>query len=243
MIRSLYTATSGMMVEERKMYLASKNLFHAQTPGYKSFSVLRASRGSTRPTLPTDVQAMSKGDYVEPGAGSLRHTGKPLDLALEGEGFFLLDTPWGTAVTRDGRFHLADDKVVRDFSGNALLGQEGPVQLPEESTWDSVVQVEEDGTLLVDGEVIDRIRMEDYPGFRGLRPGSGSLFYPTGTVPPQPSAARVVQHALETANTSVVGAMNSIIQITRAFEAYQKTIQTVMDDITGQAVRRIGRVA
>ncbi len=245
MIRALYTATSGMLVEAHRVDVASKNLFHAQTPGYKVVRVLRSARTPTPAALPSDVQTLRAGEYVDPSAGALRFTGKRLDLALEGAGFFEVQTPGGPAVTRDGRFQLRQDKVLADFSGNLLLREEDdePLRFPKDSEWDAAVEVDEDGTVTVDGEEIGRLRLRHYPDYRGLQPAGGALFYPTGAVAAEPCEARVVQHALEDANSSVIAEMTETIQVSRAFEAYQKAIQTVMDDITGEAVRRLGRVA
>jgi flagellar basal-body rod protein FlgG len=233
-----------MVLEARRMEISAQNLFHAQTPGFKAARMLRAAEVTASVAAgPSDVQPVMAGQYVDPQQGPLRFTGKRLDLALEGNGFFVVETPGGLAVTRDGRFRLTEDKVLVDGSGHPVLGQDGPIQFPDESKWDAAVQVQEDGTFYVDGEEVERIRLVEHPGYRGLQAAGGSLFYPVGTASGQPSEARVIQHTLEDSNASVVAEMTRSIQITRAFEAYQKTIQTVMDDLTGEAVRRIGRVA
>ncbi len=246
MIRALYTATSGMMVEARKMDLASKNLFHAQTPGYKAAQILRAAQAPTGGGLASDVQTAAAGEWLDPSAGPLRYTNKQLDLALEGSGFFSVQTPGGPAVTRDGRFQVGPDKVVRDFSGNALLaeaqGEVGPLRFPDDAKWDAKIQVDEDGTCYVGGEEIGKLVLRDYAGYRGLQAAGGSLYFPTAAAQAGPSQARVAQYALEDANTSALQEMTRTIEITRAFEAYQKTIVTVMDEATAQAVR-MGRVA
>lgn len=244
MIRALYTATSGMVLEARRMDLSAQNLFHATTPGYKATRLLRAAAATeTRLPGPTDVHASAAGEYVDPAQGGLRVTGKRLDVALEGNGFFVVQTPGGEAVTRDGRLRLDNDKVIVDSNGNQVLGREGPIQFPEDAKWEAPVEIDEDGTLFVDGKEVDQIRVVEYPGYRGLQAAGGSLFYPGDGFVAQPSEARVIQHTLEDSNASVVAEMTRSIQISRAFEAYQKTIQTVMDDLTGEAVRRIGRVA
>lgn len=243
MIRALYTATSGMLIESRKLDVAAKNLFHAQVPGYKGVSLYRGALAATNPAAPTDVQTTQLGEFRDPASGALRPTQKPLDLALEGSGFFAVETPGGVGYTRDGRFRRADDGVVRDFTGNALLGQEGPLRFPEDAPWNAQTEVGEDGTFRVDGVEVDRVRVQDFPGLRGLQAAGGSLFYPTGAAAPQPADTRVVQGMLEDANVSTMAEMTRTLETVRAFESYQKVIQTVMDEVTGEAVRRIGRVA
>lgn len=243
MIRALYTAVSGMMVEARKLDLTSENLYRAQLPGFKAFRVLRAAQPATVPNLPTDIQTVFEGQFVDASSGPLRPTGKDLDLALEGDGFFVLKTRGGVAYTRDGRFVRGKEGTVQDSNGNVLQGEEGPLKFPDEAPFDAAVDVETDGTFRVNGEVVDRIRLRDFPGFRGLQAASGSLFYTTGAAKPQPSSAKVLQRNIEGANVQGVGEMANMMQTIRAFEAYQKVVQTVMDDVTSEAVRRLGRLA
>ncbi len=243
MIRALYTATSGMLVESRKLDLAAKNLYHAQTPGFKAESLIRAARPVTNPGTPADVQTFSGGGFRDPAVGPLRSTGKPLDLALEGPGFFAVETPGGVGYTRDGRFRRESDGAVRNFSGHALLGEQGAIRFPEAARWDATLEIDEEGTVWVDGQEVDRLLVRDFPGFRGLQEAGGSFFYPTGAEAGVPVETRVIQGTLEDANTSGVAEMTRTLETLRAFEGYQKLIQTVMDDLTGEAVRRIGRVA
>ena len=243
MIRALYTATSGMMVESRKLDLTSQNLFHAQIPGFRAFRELRAAREPTGAGLPSDVQTVLEGQFVDATPGPFRPTGKDLDLAIEGEGFFTIETPGGTAYTRDGRFRRAGDGVLRDGNGHALVGEEGPLRFPEGARFDAEVEIDPEGTFWVDGKRAGRILVRDFPGYRGLQAAGGSLFYPTGAVPPAPSRATILQRMLEGANVMGVAEMSRMVESIRAFESYQRMIQTVMDDLTGEAVRRLGRVA
>lgn len=241
MVRALYTAASGMMVESRKQDTVSSNLFYAQIPGFKAASLLVSAKRPTGPGAPADVQTTLSGQFVDPTSGPLRNTRKPLDLALEGNGLFAVQTAGGKAYTRDGRFLRAGDGVVRDGNGNALLGQNGPLKFPESAKFDAEVTVRDDGTLLVDGEVVDRVQIQDFPGFRGLQAAGGRLFYPTGATQPVASKATVLQGTLEDANVSGVSEMVRMVETTRAFESYQKMLQTI-DEATGEAVSRLGRL-
>jgi flagellar basal body rod protein FlgG len=243
MIRALYTAASGMMVEARKLDLTAGNLYNAQSPGFKGNRVLRAAQPPTAPNLPTDVQTLFVGQFVDPSAGPVRPTGKDLDLALEGNGFFALQTPGGVAYTRDGRFRRGADGVVQDATGNPLLGEDGPIRFPEKARSDALVEVDRDGSFRVDGKTVGRLLLQDFPRFRGLQAAGASLFYPTGATAPTPASGKVIQKAVEQANVQSVAEMSRMIESLRAFESYQKVVQTVMDELTGEAVRRIGRVA
>lgn len=232
------------MIEARRLDLVSKNLFYVQTPGFKATRELRAARGATAADLPSDVQVRLAGEFVDSSPGQFRMTGKDLDLAIEGDGFFPLQTAGGsTAYTRDGRFHKASDGTVKDSSGNALLGERGPIRFPAGVPFDARVEVDPDGTLRVDGNKVDRIALADFPGYRGLKQAGGSFFFPTGEAAPQAAKGSVIQRTLEDANVSAVVEMTRTVEALRAFESYQKVMQSVMDETTGEAVRRIGRVA
>lgn len=242
MVRAIYTAASGMALEARKQDLVSSNLFYAQSPGFKAASFLRGAEPTTSQPSRTDVQTVLKGQFVDPTTGALRPTRKPLDLALEGDGLFAVETKGGIAYTRDGRFTRYSDNVVRDGNGNALLGEKGPIRFPSGAKFDAEVKVQPDGTFLVGGTVVDKLRLADFPGFRGLQAAGGSYFYPTGAVTPTPSTAAVTQGVLEDSNVSGVGEMVRMMETTRAFESYQKMVQTI-DEATADSVRRLGRLA
>jgi len=243
MIRALYTAASGMLVESRRMDLAARNLYYAQIPGYKATGELRTALESPTPETPSDVQTDYVGEFIDPSPGPVRPTGRPLDLALSGDGFFALQTPAGVGYTRDGRFRVGQDRMIRSASGDVLLGQGGPMQLPEGLPLTAEIVVEPDGTFRADGKVIERLRLEHFPGYRGLRQAGGNLYFPTGAVKPVPARAEVIQKALEEGNVQIVAQMVRTIEAVRAFESYQRVIQTVMDDVTSAAVQKIGRVA
>jgi flagellar basal body rod protein FlgG len=231
-----------MMVETRKLDLASSNLFFAQIPGFKAASQIRAALAPTPASIPTDVQTTLAGQFVDPSPGPLRPTGKPLDLALEQEGFFAVQTRSGVAYTRDGRFHKNSGGVLSDGMGNPVLGEDGPIRIPTDDLSETPVAVTPDGKIVAGGKPLGRLLIQNFPGARGLQAGGGSLFFATGATAPQPSDARVIQGALEDANTSGVAEMSKTIETVRAFESYQKVLQTI-DETTGEAVQRIGRLA
>ena len=243
MIRAMYTATSGMLVESRRNDLIAENLYNGQMPGYKVQRLLKQAQPATEFQIPTDVQTTTMGQFVDPSRGPLRTTGNPLDFALEGDGFFVLQTDQGPAYTRDGRFHRSADGVLRTGNGNAVMGEDGPLALPLDLRGDTPVKVEQDGTMWAGGERVGRLLLRDFPGYRGLQAAGGSLYYPTGAEQPVPVQTQVVQANIENSNVQVVAEMTRMIESLRAFEQYQKVITTVMNEVTGEAVRRLGRVA
>lgn len=243
MIRAMYTATSGMLVESRRNDLIAENLYNGQMPGYKVQRLLRQAQPATEFQLPSDVQTSTVGQFSNPTAGPLRATSNPLDFALDGDGFFVLETDRGPAYTRDGRFYRAADGVVRTGNGYPVLGEQGPLVLPDNLQGDRPVKVEQDGTLWAGDQRVGRLLLRDFPDYRGLQTAGGSMYYPTGAVQPVVAQPQVVQSHVEDSNVQVVAEMTRMIESLRAFEQYQKVVTTVMDEVTGEAVRRLGRVA
>ncbi len=243
MIRAMYTATSGMLVESRRNDLIAENLYNGQMPGYKGQRLLKQAQPATEFQIPTDVQTTAVGQFVDPSRGPLRTTSNPLDFALEGDGFFVLETERGPGYTRDGRFHRSADGVLRTGNGNPVMGEDGPLTLPLDLRADIPVKVETDGTVWAGDQRIGRLLLRDFPGYRGLQAAGGSLFYPTGAVAAVAVESQVVQQNIEGSNVQGVTEMTRMIQSLRAFEQYQKVITTVMNDVTGESVRRLGRVA
>jgi flagellar basal-body rod protein FlgG len=236
MIRALYTATSGMLVESRRMDVLAQNLANVQTPGYRGGDFLRKSVPSAGTT--TDVQTAPAEPFLDGTVGPLRATGRDLDLALEGEGYFLVQTQAGPAYTRNGNFQRQMDGSVTDAAGHPLLGRRGPLTIPDGAE----VQVGADGTVSAGGRTLDQLRVEAFDGLGGLRPAGGSLYYPASGSVARTVEPQVAQGSLEGPNVNGVTEMTRMVETLRAFEAYQKVIQTVMDDTTSQTVR-LGRVA
>ncbi len=243
MIRAMYTATSGMLYESRRNDMIAENLYNGQMPGYKVQRLLKQAQPATEFQIPTDVQTTTVGQFVDSSRGPLRTTGNPLDFALEGDGFFVLETDRGPAYTRDGRFHRATDGVLRTGNGNAVMGEQGPLELPVDRHGDTPVKVEQDGTMWAGDQRVGRLLLRDFPGYRGLQAAGGSLFYPTGAVAAVAVESQVVQQNIEGSNVQTVAEMSRMIESLRAFEQYQKIITTVMNEVTGESVRRLGRVA
>jgi flagellar basal-body rod protein FlgF len=239
MIRAMYTAASGMIAESLRVDLMASNLANVSTTGFKGAGVVRGSQRPTYASLATDVQTGYVGQYADQTPGSLRPTGVTMDFALDGEGFFEVQTPGGPAYTRNGHFHAEPDGSVKDVRGNRVMGENGPLMLPPGAQ----VLVAGDGTVSADGKVVDKLSLKNFPDARTLRTAAGGLFYGPPGATPEAAQPYVAQETLEDSNVSPMAEMAHMVETLRAFESYQKVITTVMDDVTGAAVRQLGRLA
>ncbi|MFB3819149.1 MAG: flagellar hook-basal body protein [Candidatus Methylomirabilales bacterium] len=236
MIAGLYTAASGMVAHQAKLDTLANNLANVETPGFKAD--LLTIDASAAP--PSGASPIGSGATIQPGrlvldpaAGVLKPTGNALDLALDGPGLFVVETPQGERYTRAGNFTRDPEGFLATAQGFRVLGSAGPVRIPEAG-----LRVGEAGAL-PDGS---RLRVVAGPDGAGLAKIGGNLFAPApGARPPEDlPAPRVVQGHLEGSNVSPVRAMVEMLATVRSYEAYQKTIQQ-LDQTAGQAANELGR--
>lgn len=212
------TRQSGLL---REMQVVANNIANLGSTGYRREAVvfsefIRAldgrqdslSMASARTAFTSEVQ------------GALTQTGRPLDLAIEGEGYFLVDTPEGPMLTRAGNFMRAEDGSVVAPDGMPLLDAGGaPVLVPPEA---SVIAVASDGTLSADGLPMTEIGLWQPPGPGSLERRAGTRFLVDGApVPAEEGSGRIVQGFLESSNVSPVAEVARMIAVQRAYELGQ----------------------
>ncbi len=235
MIRGLYTSASGMMTQLTNQEVISNNLANADTTGYKkdltvtkSFQKLLLNRVGDNSDRGMDVTLGSLGTgcnidgvYTDLSQGALKATENKLDVALGGEGFFVVQTPQGDMYTRDGSFTIAvnGDLVTRD--GYNVVGTQGIINLA--NVTDIVFNA--DGTVVADGNLVNKLRVVD-----GTQPGSfvkvgKNLFaLQADAAVVDVDNAKIVQGCLESSNVNVVSEMVNMISGLRLYEANQKAI-------------------
>lgn len=246
MIKGIYTAASAMLVNKERMQTVSNNLSNVNTSGFKkketlqnSFSELLLSR-IDQPTK--DVVGSvgggveNYGEYTNHTSGDIKHSGNPFDLAINGNGFFALNTPGGVRYSRNGNFVLNNNNQLVDNHGNFVLGENGPIQLnPEEK-----ITISDNGEVFQGDTQIDTIQLVDFDDYTNLNLIGNNLFEAEGEQP-QGSEAELKQGYLENSNVNVVKEMVKMIEVTRAYETNQKVIQT-MDSTLDKSVNEVGRL-
>lgn len=165
------TASALQMLERRQAVLAN-NLANASTRGFK------AEHPFAR--LLEDARAVTD-TVVDTTAGTVTQTGNPLDLALEGDGFFVTQTPGGERLVRTGSFQLDAERRLVDGRGNPLLGEEGPIVLRP-----GAVTVDATGMVEVNGRPVQRLRLERVDDPARLQHEGGRSSSPTTPAAPSP---------------------------------------------------------
>lgn len=257
MIRSLYTAYTGMINEQKRLDVISNNLANSATVGYKKENVTNQSfqdvltikiRDGSEMYNNTSIGTMNRGVkigevYTDYGQGSMRQTGNTYDLAIEGKGFFsvsVTDANGNESIkyTRDGSFKLTQDGYIVDADGNRLQGEGGNIQIPAGA---KDVVIGTDGSVYADGELIDQIQLTDFEDYNYIKKYGDNLYEAVEGAVTKEAQGLVQQGYTEQSNVNVVSEMVEMISITRAYEANQKVIQAA-DGIMEQAANSVGKV-
>ncbi|BDV01765.1 flagellar basal-body rod protein FlgF [Thermodesulfomicrobium sp. WS] len=241
MQNSSYSALFGALTQERRLDIIANNLANVNTAGFKGDRLAfqdtftRYAHDLQNPNYSVRDQVAWPRSYVlaqpriaerviDLTQGPLETTGNPLDLAVAGEGFFRLQTPQGEMLSRGGGFQLSPDGFVVDAQGNRLLGEGGPIQIPQGAR---DIVITGDGLLSADNEAVDRIplvRVEDPKALEKMGANLLRIRPESGAAPLPAEDAEVVQGAVEKPNVEVVTEMVNMIETMRAYEAYQKII-------------------
>ncbi len=238
----LYLGAAAMNALERWQEATSQNIAASGIPGYRKREVEFSMENAG--SLPSGV---ANGNAAQPAAfpssrvsvafhpGQLVGTGRELDVAIQGDGFFAVQTGDGnTAYTRAGSFYTNAERVLVDAQGNTLLGEGGaPVQLLPDG---GPLAIAPDGTLSQDGQQIGRLTVQRFADPGRLTPLAGGLFAAGDQPPEAVENPTLVQGSLENSNVQPVAEMVNLIQISRAYEAAQKVISS-RDDTLDKTIR------
>lgn len=227
MIKGMYTSASGMIPRVQKQELIANNLANVNSAGFKKDRMftkeLTAAEKRLMPKKADWEQPMVDQLFVDYQSGIFDKTDNPLDIAIEGDGFFQLQTPDGnTALTRAGAFTVNQDGYIAYPGGYLLKGEGGPIQVGG-----GKVNIAPTGVVEVDGSQVDRIQTMTVADLDKLQRLGGSLFAAPQSEALIPSvSAQLRQGYLETANVDVVHEMVDMIVSYRTYEANAKALQS-----------------
>lgn len=263
MIKGLYRSAAGMLQLPYSQDLVTNNLANNDTAGFKQDrSFVRdlveadlylnangiAATGQTPPMVKTDPPAFraAVGDasrvieqLTDFRQGRMQVTGNDFNLAIEGNGFFAVQTPDGVQYTRNGQFAVGANGNMVTAEGFVVLGANGaPINVQG-----GRMTVQQNGAVFVDDEMRGTLNVVDFPQPYGLSKVSDSRFVPdaagAAAAPAQDFFVR--QGTLEMANFSAIDQLVRLIEIERMFEFGQRAIR-LQDESLQQAVSQVGRV-
>lgn len=239
----IYSALSGAIAEQRSLDVVANNVANANTTGFRGDRVAfqeALARGSGGPA-PDSMRFVGVARVrADTSAGPLRQTGNPLDLALQGDGFFALATPRGERYTRAGGFVASASGRLVTAAGLEVVGAPGGdarIQLPPGARQ---IQVAPNGTVSADGVEVGRVRVVRFDSPDALQKEGQTLWTASGGARPAvDEATQVVQGHLEGANVNAVSGMNELITVSRSFESFQRVIQAFRD-LDARTAREVG---
>lgn len=234
---------SQQQVLRRAMDITANNIANVSTAGFKSERLLVEADPFTRarsedgPARLNYVAEWGMGrDFSQ---GSLEQTGRPLDLAITGDGFFTLDTPQGERFTRDGRFAMDAAGTLTSADGAPVLGEGGvPITIDPEA---GPVTILSNGEVSQNGMVAGRIaitRLED-PGLLS-KTGDNRYTAPDDAAREQVLTPSVRQGFVESSNVRPILEITSMMEVSRAYASVTRMLQQA-DELSRKAIERLGR--
>ncbi len=221
------SAAAALQMLERRQAVLANNLANASTRGFKA--EMAFSRLMDNALAATDTA-------IDLTAGTLTQTHNPFDLAVGSDGFFVVSTPNGERLVRNGSFSLNAERQLIDAKGNPVLGEAGPITIPN-----GRVDIDAAGQIAVNGKPLTRLRVERVASGADLQHEGGTLFLPDASRQSIPPAERTVQQGfVEESNVNAMSAMTDMLSVLHRYQAAQKTLSTI-DAVRGIAVTDLAK--
>jgi len=239
-----YAACAGLAAQTQALELVAHNLANLSTTGYRAqqttFRSLLAggtSAGANALNVAVNNFGVLGGSRLDLTAGSMAPTGNPLDAAVAGEGFFTVQSAQDIRYTRDGNFHVSQTGQLVTAQGDAVLGEQGPVILPNGN-----VVISTDGTISVDGNIVDKLRLTEFsPGTNLTAVGNATYTAPAGSALVAAESS-VQQGMLEGSNVSATGAVVQLITVQRNTELLARALSALDGQLNQVAVQDLPKI-
>jgi flagellar basal-body rod protein FlgF len=225
--------------------ILANNLANLNTPGFKEemafFSLLNpaaesaASAGDLGSIINRSIKTESALNSMD---GSVNQTNRNLDVAIEGNGFLTVQTARGIRYTRNGNLQLNSQNLLVASDGSPLLGtKDRPITLgPGDIT------ISEEGIVSLDGVEVDRLKVVAFDDLSNLaKEGNSLLMLQNGKSEGKISNAKIKSGYLEQSNVNAVSSIVRMVGIMRQFEAIQKTVNLVMNEMNTKSIEKLGR--
>ncbi len=259
MLRGIESTKQGMLSALHLNDTIANNMANISTTGFKQSKVVFKNIQDTA------IENLDKNKHSEDGKktvgsislgsgvdsviidfqqGAIKSTGNPLDLAINGDGFFRIKKENGdVAYTRNGNFLLAADGTLKTVSGESVLGKEGPIKIDIKRNQASEIIISEDGSIELEQEKIGQVDLVDFKDKTSLKSVGSSMYVPINPdeKPVKAENCQVTQGAIESSNANVIGTMVNSITAMRTYETLNNIMQTTSKTLE-KNVNNVGRI-
>jgi flagellar basal-body rod protein FlgF len=240
-----YAACTALVSRTAELDTIANNLANASTVGFRAqqnvFSTVLAN--ASNPSDSALVQAMNEyglmsGTTLDLSQGTLQKTGNSLDTAIEGPGYFEVQTANGTAYTRNGSFQISTKGQLVTSSGDLVLGDNGPISMPA-----GKVSISADGTISQDGAVSGKLKIVEFPQGTQLSSLGNAYYSAPANTAQAATGSNVRQGFLENSNVNPVSGMVELVTAQQTAEIMQRALgmfNSEMDKTATQDLPKVG---
>jgi flagellar basal-body rod protein FlgF len=239
-----YAAYSGLLARTEALDSAASNLSNSGTRGFRAereffrSAIMGPDALNSQLNRTVNDFGVLGGNKLDLGQGSLVPTGNPLDLAIEGQGFFAIQTKSGIRYTRDGQFRRSiDGSLVTEQGEPVLNGKSQPIRIP---SGDTVISSE--GVISVSGAAVGSLGLFNFPSPDSVVPEGTNRYAPVSGFTPMPATASIHQGSLEGSNQDVIQGTLQLILVQRQAEMMQKALTVFNNDFDKTASEELPKV-
>jgi flagellar basal-body rod protein FlgF len=239
-----YAAFAGLLARSQALDVAAGNLANAGTAGYRAerdyfrSAILGPEALGSQLNTTVNNFGVLGGSRLDLGQGALTPTGNPMDLAIEGDGFFAIRTQQGIRYTRDGQFERAQDGSLTTQDGEPVLDAGNqPIRIPAGET-----VVGADGAVSVNGAIAGKIAVFGFSSGDALIAEGANRYATAPGVQPVAASGEIHQGALEASNQDVIGGSLQLVLMQRQAEMMQKAVSIFSNDFDKTASEDLPRV-
>jgi len=241
-----YAACTALKTQSNALEVIANNVANINTTGYRaqlpSFESLLVEGENSTPSNGwsrlVNQFAVLDGARLDLTEGNLQRTGNPLDLALDGPGFFTVQTKAGELYTRDGNFRLSATGQLTTAAGDAVLGTAGPINVPGNAQ----IAIGPDGTISLAGAVTGKLRLVEFAPGAQLTAVGGQYYSAPATAATPALHTRIQAGMLESSNVNPVAAVVALITAQRQAEMVGRAMSAFYTDLNHIAVDELPRV-
>jgi flagellar basal-body rod protein FlgF len=245
MTSGYYAACTGLVSRTAALETIANNLANVSTAGFRGthnvFSSVLASTGDT----PLSVLNQDANDFgvlsgtrLDATQGALEKTGNELDVAIEGPGYFAVQTASGPVYTRGGSFHVLPQGQLVTSSGDPVLGETGPITIVG-----TPLSISPDGTISVKGAVAGRLKVVEFPASTQLQSAGGTYYSAPANTATAATKSAVRQGVLESSNVNPVTSVVEMISAQREVETMRRVLTMFNAEMDKTAAQDLPRVS